>query len=91
MQAGFQEARPLSRDELTALPLLVAARLSLSLAKGAASALTDPGNADYLLKTQRHGWSVLDALRGRELLGCLGLSAESDRALPPPVRPTAIA
>lgn len=91
MQAGFQEARPLSGNELTALPLLVAARLSLSLTKGAAGALADPGNADYLLKTQRHGWSVLDALHGRDLLACLGLlSAESDRTMQP-VRPAAIA
>ena len=36
------------------------------------AALADPGNAEYLLKTQKHGWDLLDALMEQDLIECLG-------------------
>ncbi len=54
-QAGYLSHVPLSGAELSLLPLLLRARLAQSLTMGAASVAADPGNAEYLLATQRWG------------------------------------
>ena len=51
-QAGYSRHVVLQPSELSALPLLLRARLAQSLALGAASVVADPGNAPYLLMTQ---------------------------------------
>mmetsp|Transcript_30392 Transcript_30392/g.90101 ORF Transcript_30392/g.90101 Transcript_30392/m.90101 type:complete len:95 (-) Transcript_30392:107-391(-) len=61
-QEAFTAVRPLSDTELSVLPCMVAIRLALSVAMGAASAVADPGNSEYLLTTQRPGWQLLAAL-----------------------------
>ena len=54
--------RPLTCDDLEALPLLITVRLALSLVSGASAAVADPGNSEYLLMTQRHGWALMRIL-----------------------------
>ncbi len=54
-QCGYQREAPLTPRELAVLPLLLRGRLAQSLTLGAASVAADPGNADYLLATQRYG------------------------------------
>jgi hypothetical protein len=51
-QSGFESQRPLSAMERACLPLLLRARLCVSLASGAAAAARDPSNAEYVLATQ---------------------------------------
>lgn len=53
---------PLEASELLLLPLLVRGRLAQSLTLGAAAVARDPGNARYLLQTQRPGWTAMRLL-----------------------------
>ncbi|PNH04786.1 Hydroxylysine kinase [Tetrabaena socialis] len=53
---------PLSGEEVGLLPLLLRGRLAQSLTLGAASVLADPGNAAYLLTTQKPGWRLMRLL-----------------------------
>ncbi|GIL72079.1 hypothetical protein Vretimale_515 [Volvox reticuliferus] len=59
---GYQRVVPLRPEELEMIPLLLRGRLAQSLALGAASVVADPGNAAYLLATQRPGWRVIRLL-----------------------------
>ncbi|GLC45271.1 hypothetical protein PLESTB_000718200 [Pleodorina starrii] len=59
---GFQRVVRLRAGELRVVPLLLRGRLAQSLALGAASVLSDPTNAEYLLATQRPGWRVIRLL-----------------------------
>ncbi|EFJ41511.1 hypothetical protein VOLCADRAFT_98508 [Volvox carteri f. nagariensis] len=59
---GYQRLVPLLPVELEVLPLLLRGRLAQSLALGAVSVVADPGNAQYLLATQRPGWRVIRLL-----------------------------
>eukprot|EP00198_Chlamydomonas_reinhardtii_P009899 XP_001699236.1 predicted protein [Chlamydomonas reinhardtii] len=75
--AGYNRHVVLQPSELSALPLLLRARLAQTLALGAASVVADPGNAPYLLMTQGPGWRVIRLLQPgalmsqSELLGAL--------------------
>ncbi len=74
LQAGYLSLCTLSLDELLSLRLLIAMRLAVSLVKGAAAALADPTNSDYLLMTQRYGWDLLRAMHSasdQEVIGRL--------------------
>lgn len=71
MLAGFESRFPLTDLERSLLPILVAARLVCSCVCGAYSAAQDPGNKEYLLLTQRPGWTALRALRGGGEKACL--------------------
>ncbi|GLI64127.1 hypothetical protein VaNZ11_007305 [Volvox africanus] len=59
---GYQRVVPLRPEELQVIPLLMRGRLAQSLALGAVSVVADPGNAAYLLATQRPGWRVIRLL-----------------------------
>ncbi|GIL45555.1 hypothetical protein Vafri_2761 [Volvox africanus] len=59
---GYQRVVPLRPEELQVIPLLLRGRLAQSLALGAASVVADPGNAAYLLATQRPGWRMIRLL-----------------------------
>ncbi|KAJ9512507.1 hypothetical protein QJQ45_018977, partial [Haematococcus lacustris] len=61
-RAGFQELVPLTPLELHSLPLLLRARLCLSLSHGRVAAQRTPSNAQYLLLTQQPGWRLLELL-----------------------------
>lgn len=68
---GFHSAQPLMPAELYVAPFMICARLAQSLTLGAASALANPDNAEYLLTTQAYGWKLLHQLLnegGREQL-----------------------
>lgn len=74
MQAGYESVTPLTPPEHAAVPLLLRARIALSLASGAASVAADPGNAAYLLQTQKPGWMLLgcmEACRDGQLMAVL--------------------
>jgi len=60
--AGYTSHCRLSPAELAAVPLLIKARIALSLANGAYSVQADPGNAEYLLTTQQPGFHLLQEL-----------------------------
>ncbi|KXZ54456.1 hypothetical protein GPECTOR_4g1007 [Gonium pectorale] len=82
-RAGYQEVVPLGADELALLPLLLRGRLAQSLAMGAASVAADPGNAAYLMQTQRPGWRVIRLLTPGSVLpeeGLLQLLVEASRS-----------
>lgn len=68
-QAGYHEAMPLEGPELRLLPLLVRSRLAQSLTLGACSVARDPGNAAYLMQTQRPGWTCMRLLAPGRLMG----------------------
>lgn len=61
-QAGYQTVCPLLEAELAALPALIVGRIALSLTNGAYAAQNNPSNAEYVLITQRPGWSLLTEL-----------------------------
>eukprot|EP00877_Chromochloris_zofingiensis_P006039 jgi/Chrzof1/1689/Cz10g17110.t1 len=60
--AGYQTVCPLLEAELAALPALIVGRIALSLTNGAYAAQNNPSNAEYVLITQRPGWSLLTEL-----------------------------
>lgn len=66
--AGYQSRVPLTGAELSLLPLLLRSRLAQSLTLGAASVAADPGNAEYLLATQRPGWVAMRLLQPGRLM-----------------------
>ncbi|KAG2492177.1 hypothetical protein HYH03_009426 [Edaphochlamys debaryana] len=67
--SGYLSLVPLSPPELALLPLLLRGRLAQSLALGAASVEVDPGNAGYLLATQRPGWRLIRLLAPGRVAG----------------------
>lgn len=61
---GYEREQPLVATERRALRTLCMGRLVQSLALGAAAALDQPDNQEYLLGTQRAGWRLLRTLWG---------------------------
>lgn len=59
---GFEAEQPLRAGERRALRALCMGRLAQSLSLGAAAALDQPDNKEYLLGTQRAGWRLLRTL-----------------------------
>eukprot|EP00887_Chlorella_sp_A99_P003100 scaffold9.g3100.t1 len=59
---GYSAALPLAPEEVGLLRTLMAGRLAQSLALGAKAATEQPGNAEYVLRTQAHGWALLRML-----------------------------
>ena len=60
--SSYNAVLPLSADEWSVLPTLVAARLAMSLCIGTYSAAQDPTN-EYLRLTLQPGWKALKELR----------------------------
>ena len=61
---GYERQLPLLPAERGALRALVMGRLAQSLSLGALAAAKEPGNAAYLLGTQKNGWRLLRLLWG---------------------------
>jgi len=60
---GYQSVRPLTNDERSHLPLLIACRLSCSATLGAYSYAQNPGN-EYLLLHATPAWNALELIWG---------------------------
>lgn len=62
--AGYQAQMPLLPPERRVLRTLMLGRLAMSLGLGVKAALEEPENADYVLRTQHDGWTLLRLLCG---------------------------
>lgn len=60
---GYESILPLTQEERNAIPTLVACRLCQSLVLGAYSYSQRPD--EYLLKTAKNGWNLLDKIRNK--------------------------
>ena len=75
---GYESELALLPQERAVLRTLCMGRLAQSLSLGARAAAAEPGNAEYLLGTPRHGWRLLRLLWGMAdqcFLQALGLAA----------------
>ncbi|MCF4164687.1 phosphotransferase [Zavarzinia compransoris] len=70
--AGFSEIMPLRPEEMEVLPVLIAARLTLTVTIGQWRAAREPDNRDYILR------NYPGALRGLERLALLSPAAARD-------------
>lgn len=62
---GYHSVKPLKKEELKLLPLLIACRLSCSATLGAYSYAQNPGN-EYLLLHATPAWNALELLWGTD-------------------------